>query len=92
MQMTLVNFQTMQSLLSKDEQVIMSGHKYWDHTTNEWWMEFHVNDHDFENCDVGPYGGNHFVSQNSYLAKTRVFSINSPSVDNSGQVLWVSKQ
>ena len=27
-QMTLVNFQTMQSLLSKDEQVISSGHKY----------------------------------------------------------------
>jgi hypothetical protein len=57
-QMTLFNFQTMQSLLSKDEQVISSGHKYWDNTTNEWWMEFHVDDHHFENCDIGPYGGN----------------------------------
>jgi hypothetical protein len=46
-QMRLDNFQTMQSLLSKDEHVILSGHKYWDHMTNVWWMEFHVEDHNF---------------------------------------------
>ena len=57
-QMTLANYQSMQSLICEDEQVISSGHKYWDHVTNEWWMEFHVDDHNFVNCDVGPYGGN----------------------------------
>jgi hypothetical protein len=57
-QMTLANYQSMQSLICEDEQVILSGHKYWDHVTNEWWMEFHVDDHNFVNCDVGPYGGN----------------------------------
>ncbi len=34
-QMTLASFQTMQSLLSMDEQVLLLGHKYWDHMTNK---------------------------------------------------------
>jgi hypothetical protein len=58
-QMTLANYDKLiQSLICKDEQVISSGHKYWNHVTNEWWMEFHVDDYNFVNCDVSPYGGN----------------------------------
>ena len=57
-QMPLTSYQTVQSLICKDEQVISAGHKYWNNVTNEWWMEFHVDDHNFENCNIGPYGGN----------------------------------
>ena len=57
--MTLANYDKLiQSLICKDEQVISSGHKYWNRVTNEWWMEFHVDDYNFVNCDVSPYGGN----------------------------------
>ena len=57
-QMPVAKLQSIQSLLSEDEKIIPCGHRYWDPVTNEEWVEFHVDDHDFEDCAVELYGGN----------------------------------
>ena len=57
-QMPVAKLQSIQSSLSEDEKIIPCGHRYWDPVTNEEWVEFHVDDHDFEDCAVELYGGN----------------------------------
>ena len=56
--MPVAKFQSIQSSLSEDEKIIPCGHLYWDPVTNEEWVEFHVDDHNFEDCAVKDYGGN----------------------------------
>ena len=56
--MPVAKLQLIQSSLSEDEKIIPCGHRYWDPVTNEEWVEFHVDDHDFEDCAVELYGGN----------------------------------
>ena len=58
-QMSIVEFEEIQSSLPDDKKIIHSGYRYSHPATSNEWIEFHVDDvHSVCEQNIGPFGGN----------------------------------